>query len=108
MRLSPRDVKQIMAALSPYKEQIPFSIYLFGSRVDPTKRGGDIDLLLLTEVAENTLNLRKLRLEMNVALAQHLGERRVDVTVATLGDVTVDPFLKAIWPSAILLTDPTK
>jgi predicted nucleotidyltransferase len=104
MRLSPRDVEEIMAALSPFGEQIPFRIYLFGSRVDPSKRGGDIDLLLLTELAEDSLRLRALRLEMRVSLTRHLGERRVDLTVASRGELAVDPFLKVIWPTAILIT----
>jgi len=55
-------------------------IILFGSRVDPQRHGGDIDLLIELDPACETDSFaltRKLRL----ALEDELGERRVDVVV---------------------------
>jgi predicted nucleotidyltransferase len=49
--------------------------YLFGSRTDPAARGGDIDLLLLTETK---LPLRLIR-EMRRAILSEIGEQKLDI-----------------------------
>lgn len=52
-------------------------VWLFGSRVDDAKRGGDIDLLVETEqvIPSRTTALCKLE----GALAVRLGDRKIDV-----------------------------
>ncbi len=37
------------AALADALQGIPGEVWLFGSRVDPQRRGGDVDVLLLTD-----------------------------------------------------------
>jgi predicted nucleotidyltransferase len=54
-------------------------IYLFGSRVDDTKGGGDIDLYL---VPENKDELRKKKIEFLVKLDEYIGEQKVDTVIA--------------------------
>jgi hypothetical protein len=49
--------------------------YLFGSRANPAARGGDIDLLLLTDTQ---LPLRRLR-EMRRAILLEIGEQKLDI-----------------------------
>jgi hypothetical protein len=49
--------------------------YLFGSRTNPASRGGDIDLLLLTD---DKLPLRKLR-AMRRAILGEIGEQKLDI-----------------------------
>lgn len=51
-------------------------IYLFGSRVDDTAKGGDIDLLVLTK----KINIMT-KLEILAQLHQRLGERKIDIAV---------------------------
>lgn len=60
-------------------------VWLFGSRVDDSKRGGDIDLLVspVTLDARQQL-LRKIR--FLVSLERRLGERKVDVVIEAPGD----------------------
>lgn len=53
-------------------------VYLFGSRVDDKKRGGDFDLYIETDIKENILD-RKLR--MLVELDKLLGEQKIDLVV---------------------------
>ena len=55
-------------------------VWLFGSRVDDSKRGGDIDLLVHPgpEVSSNLL-LRKIRLLGQLERA--LGERKIDIVI---------------------------
>ena len=49
--------------------------YLFGSRTDSAARGGDIDVLLLTETK---LPLRLIR-EMRRAILSEIGEQKLDI-----------------------------
>ncbi|WP_018139661.1 MULTISPECIES: nucleotidyltransferase family protein [unclassified Thioalkalivibrio] len=58
-------------------------VKLFGSRVDDTARGGDIDLYIEADGTPNDLLDRELRL--SAALQRRLGERRVDIVVHPRG-----------------------
>lgn len=53
-------------------------VYLFGSRVDDKKRGGDIDLYIETDIKENILD-RKLK--MLGMLHKELGEQKIDIVI---------------------------
>ena len=55
-------------------------VYLFGSRVDDTKKGGDIDLFI--ETINETVLLDKLRFIS--LLQQQLGDRKIDALVKNL------------------------
>lgn len=58
-------------------------VLLFGSRVDDSKRGGDIDLLIRPAKADQLL-VRKLRfLDL---LERQLGERKIDVVMESPND----------------------
>jgi predicted nucleotidyltransferase len=71
-------------------------LYLFGSRVDNTKRGGDIDLLVVSD-SLNKKDLRVLRLEF----FKHFGEQKLDII---LDDGKFrNPFSKLVIKKAILL-----
>ncbi|WP_018866947.1 MULTISPECIES: hypothetical protein [unclassified Thioalkalivibrio] len=59
------------------------NVKLFGSRVDATARGGDIDLYIEADGTPDELLDRQLRLY--VALQRRLGERRVDNVVHPRG-----------------------
>jgi len=71
-------------------------LYLFGSRVDDTKQGGDIDLLVVSDTLKNK-DLRKLRIEF----CKKFGEQKIDIV---LDDGTFkDPFHKHIFQKALLI-----
>ena len=54
-------------------------VYLFGSRVDDSKKGGDIDLYV---VSENQDNLYEKKIKFLSALDRTLGEQKIDVVIA--------------------------
>lgn len=59
--------------------------WLFGSRVDDSKRGGDIDLLISPcPGGVEQLFFKKIRLLAR--LERELGERKVDIVIETPGD----------------------
>ena len=51
-------------------------IYLFGSRIDDSKKGGDIDLYL---VVENPINLFEKKIKFLARLKRELGEQKIDI-----------------------------
>lgn len=51
-------------------------VYLFGSRTDPSKRGGDIDLYIKPQIKEN---LFEKRIKFIIKLWEMLGEQKIDV-----------------------------
>ena len=56
--------------------EIPGStIYLFGSRVDDRARGGDIDLMILTDEPADKRIFRKIR----IAFIRKFGWRKIDL-----------------------------
>lgn len=55
------------------------NVYLFGSRVDDAKRGGDIDLYV--DIAETLDDKAGAVLRFNATLQAALGEQRIDVIV---------------------------
>lgn len=57
-------------------------IWLFGSRVDDAKRGGDIDLYIETQESD-TGTLRNQKIKFLVNLEKKIGEQKIDVVIKT-------------------------
>jgi predicted nucleotidyltransferase len=53
-------------------------VYLFGSRVDDTKKGGDIDLYIKTKVGNDLRH----KIKFLVLIEQKLGEQKIDIVFA--------------------------
>jgi len=58
-------------------------VRLFGSRVDDTRRGGDIDLHIETELPSGEAHRAADRLY--VALIRKLGDQQIDIIIHTIG-----------------------
>ena len=77
VRLSEEEIKAIVeTAKEIFGKNI--KIWLFGSRADLDKRGGDIDLYIETEMEEDIL--RK-KLKFLVKLEEKIGEQKIDVII---------------------------
>ena len=76
MRLSEVERQAIKGAIGTRDPEA--EVYLFGSRVDDSARGGDIDLLVLSE----KIDLMK-KLDILVDLFKQLGDRKIDLVVAS-------------------------
>lgn len=73
MRLNPEIANYLKKSI---QERIPGStVYLFGSRVDDSGRGGDIDLMILTTEPADKRIFRKIRLEF----IKKYGWRKIDL-----------------------------
>jgi len=71
-------------------------LYLFGSRVDDNKKGGDIDLLIISKELRKQ-DIRSLRIEF----FKYFGEQKLDIILDN-GELQ-NPFTKYIFQKAILL-----
>lgn len=79
MRLSAEEVTIIKAAVHQvFGNQA--KIWLFGSRVDDSKKGGDIDLLV--EPSNGCEGLLDKKLQVLSTLMLALGEQKIDLVVA--------------------------
>ncbi len=75
MRLSRNEIEAIKSSIGRFDPKA--TIYLFGSRADAKKKGGDIDLLILS----NVLTERdKLKIEM--AIFEKIEEQKIDLLIA--------------------------
>lgn len=94
MRLSSQDrhlIKQTIYQLDPQAQ-----VYLFGSRVDDSKKGGDIDLLVLSTHLGFTAQ-RQIKLK----LYELIGEQKIDLIIAP--ETSTDPFVQLVLEEAVLL-----
>lgn len=84
MRLNPEQVQHIQyAATEAFGGGA--KVWLFGSRVDDHKKGGDIDLLVCpSQEAADRAFARKIR--MLTLLERTLGERKIDLIVEAPSD----------------------
>jgi len=83
MRLDPEIANYLKQLI---QDKIPGStIYLFGSRVDDMTRGGDIDVMILTDVPTEKSLLRKIRMEF----IKKFGWRKIDLLNFTHSDKSI-------------------
>jgi hypothetical protein len=104
MRLSNKEIQTISDSFGFCLENISFKLYLFGSRTDDSKKGGDIDLLVVVSDPEKS-NVVNLKSKIRRKIFESIPEQKIDITVATDREINVDPFLAQIFPSAILMTE---
>jgi len=57
-------------------------IYLFGSRVDDTKRGGDIDLYIIPQQELSVATLFEQKIDFLGRLQERIGEQKIDVLLS--------------------------
>ena len=75
MRLQKKEIQTILqVARNIYGEKV--KVYLFGSRLDDTKRGGDIDLLIRTDEEKKGVLAR---IRMIAQLKFLLGDQKIDI-----------------------------
>jgi predicted nucleotidyltransferase len=93
MRLEPFEVLLIKQVFRRFSTDPELVLYLFGSRADDKKRGGDIDLLVVGPT-QQTVNSFP-RLDFLVELKRSIGDRRIDITMATSEELESNSFLKS-------------
>ena len=80
MRLTQREIQIIKATVREVMGE-QATVWLFGSRVDDSKRGGDIDLFVESNLHDPLLRVRK-KSQLWAKLQLRLGEQRIDIILA--------------------------
>lgn len=94
MRLTAVEIDAIKKSINIYDPTA--RVYLFGSRVDDTKKGGDIDILL-----ESNSITDDDKWKIVGEICDKIGERKIDVVVVS--DENQRAFVKIIREKAIRL-----
>lgn len=93
IRLKPNEVKIIKESVAEFDPEA--KIFLFGSRVDPMKRGGDIDLLIFSQSLQEMDSLKILR-----KIFDRMEEQKIDILIASNA---TDPFVKIALRNSVEL-----
>jgi uncharacterized protein len=93
MRLTENEIKAIKNSI--LSEDKKAKIYLFGSRVVDDKKGGDIDILILSRKLDfsNVLSIKK-------KIFDNLEEQKIDIVI---GKNLKSPFVKIAYKKGIKL-----
>lgn len=95
MRLSKREIEAILqVAEDIYGADV--KVYLFGSRVDDSRRGGDIDLLVRTTSAKKGI-LDRVRMASRIKSL--IGDQKIDI----IGDYEDNQVVQEALKNGILL-----
>ncbi|MCT4612597.1 MAG: nucleotidyltransferase domain-containing protein [Clostridia bacterium] len=94
MRLTNFEIQSIKKIVENSDDEA--EVYLFGSRVDNAKRGGDIDLLVLSD------KLKKMDIyDIKEKLYIEIGEQKIDIVLSK--KEVEDTFVKYIFEEAVRL-----
>lgn len=93
MRLKDYEMAAITSTIRSFDNEA--CVYLFGSRVDDHKRGGDIDLLIMSRIL--TPDDRR---AIKTRLYELIGEQKIDIIGASDDS---DPFVKIALTTGVKL-----
>lgn len=98
MRISQKEKTTIVSAV--HDKDPAAIIFLFGSRTRDELKGGDIDLLVVSENIDFST-----KLEILVRIKALLGEQKIDLKILSSAKAAADPFTQSILPGAVRLND---
>lgn len=93
MRLKDSEIAAIRSTIQNLDRDA--QIYLFGSRVDDGKKGGDIDLLVMSAKL-----VREDKRAIRMKLYELIGEQKIDILIAS---DDADPFVKLALDTGVRL-----
>lgn len=100
MRFSEKSVTTVRNAVHAAFPGQP-KVFLFGSRVDDHKRGGDIDLLVVSDLQRNAMEAAKIMAVAKIQLI--LGEQKIDMIVTNDPARDSRPVVRAAFQQGIEL-----
>lgn len=103
MRLSKEYVDIFIQSISGFltnNEKVELRLY--GSRVSDQLKGGDIDLLLITDSSTLANHLRQNKVHILSKVFMKIEEQKIDLTITDKSNLQ-DPFIKKAYSSSILL-----
>ncbi len=104
MRLSKQQIGAFISAIPPYlinHEKVELRLY--GSRVDDSLKGGDIDLLIVTQSEKQRHQLSLHKAEILASIYRQIEEEKIDLTICNITSPSLDPFIERALKNSILL-----
>ncbi len=101
MRLTPREI-EVLKEVGSEVFGPQARLFLFGSRLDDARRGGDIDLYV-TGFARSVAEQLDAKLHFLVKAKERLGEQRIDVVFAAVPGESLTPIQQMAEKTGILL-----
>jgi predicted nucleotidyltransferase len=81
IRLSQDEREKFNPLFSEYIDRFSdATVYLFGSRIHPEQKGGDLDLLVLSQQA--ALHAYNLTKKLRMTIKETLGDQQVDILIS--------------------------
>ncbi len=96
MRLTEKEKTTLRSTVENFDPEA--KVYLYGSRTNDALKGGDIDLLVLSE----TLTFSD-KISILVEIKQILGEQKIDLLIANQEKQASNPFVIDVMKGAIQL-----
>lgn len=103
IRLTKQEVVEIIHAIEQHCSPKGAELRLYGSRVDPNQKGGDIDLLLIVPDSSMQQQVESKKLDILVEIKFAIGDQKIDFTIKNTTDLLSDPFLRLIMPTSKVL-----
>ena len=100
MRITNSEISLIHSVLKKHLTDINHTVYLFGSRLDDQKKGGDIDLLLKVDFSDFA-KIYDIKYLIKFDLESDLGDQRVDLTLITNQKIQDDFFINTVMTKAV-------
>ena len=100
VRITPGEIQGLCKAFENILRKDDHRVYLFGSRTDPDKKGGDIDLLIECG-SRPSESLMRLTRALRLKIYDHIGEQKIDIVWDY--PEKKDPFVRMQDESRILL-----
>ncbi|HDQ15376.1 MAG TPA: nucleotidyltransferase domain-containing protein [Sediminispirochaeta sp.] len=92
MRLNEKEIEAVKNAVrTHFGDQV--RIFLFGSRVNDAKAGGDIDILIEHGETLKGSRLIRAKLKAMTDIQFALGERKIDIITTTPGETAQPPLI---------------
>ncbi len=105
MRLNNFEVQSITKVFEKYMTNQQGQLFLFGSRADDHKKGGDIDLYVLLKSDSDVTKMKPSKSKISYEIQGLIGEQRIDITINSVESVKNDAFWQSIQPELILLRE---
>lgn len=102
MRLNTVELSGIIQAITPFVAPHRAELRLYGSRTDDTKKGGDIDLMLVVS-STAVVPLKENKDRIVSAIKKQIGDRKIDLLICDEIILSTDPFLAIVYPDSLLL-----
>ena len=99
MRLSEFEIKSILEVMNLFYKDNESELYLYGSRVDDNKKGGDIDLLWVVSNSKvEALNLEKYKILSRIK--NLIGDQKIDLSIISKPQLKSDIFYSGVIKTA--------